>query len=212
MTTREASLMKAFGIAFGLIAVVTFLVIRYANPEEKTQVGNRVKAGDNKPLQLFAKTPEVQTMEVHSSDGTMKLVMRAEPGKDDVTTYTFTASDISGGNPKQLLTKTYSGGTTMGIPYTSWSPDNKLVFVQINNGSAATYLVLKADGTPFAGGDQLLNVNDFWTASKNQYTIRTVTGWASGDLLIVYTTKDDGTNGPAFWFVTESHNFLQLAR
>lgn len=211
MSSHEASLAKALAVALGLIVVVTFLVIRYGKPEDKTQVMNRVDANEDKPVQLFAKVPEVQVTDVHSSDGTMKLILRAEPGKDDITINTFTASDISGNNPKLLLTKTTSGEQSMGIPYTSWSPDNKLVFIQENNGTQVTYLVLKADGTAFASGDQALDVNDFWAKSEINYTIRTVTGWAAGNLLIVYTSKEDGSKGPAFWFVTDSHNFLQLA-
>src|SRR5207247_774945 len=122
---------------------------------------------------------------------------------------TFVASDIAGNNSHVILTKTISGGS-MSIPGNSWSPNNKQVFVAQNGSDGTTYYVLHADGTLFASGDASLDIKALWQEKKMQYTIRDATGWAAYNLVIVYTSKDDGTPGPAFWFVTDTKGFLQL--
>ena len=45
---------------------------------------------------------------------------------------------------------------------------------------------------------------------KTGYSFKAATGWGSETLLIVTTTKENGTNGPSYWFVIDTRAFLQL--
>lgn len=154
----------------------------------------------------------VQEIDEHNPDGTMKLIMHSERQTDGSTIYTFFISDIDGGNKKLIFTKTAPKDMSMAIHHNSFSPDNKLVLIEEHNGTAINYFVLKASGEPFANGQQYLDIRDLYTEKKIQYTFDDVTGWAGPTLAIVRTKKEDNSRGPAFWFVTDSRAFLQLAR
>ncbi len=204
----NSSILILFIIVF--IVASTFLVMR--SP----------KTSQNQPfspaLLLPTPTPAMQETNVHSGDGTMKLMMKTEKKPDGTSTYSFTATDISGNNPKSLLTKTVPPGGTMIIPQNTWSPDNKLVFLQENDPatSAATLaplsiFILKASGELFADNQQYLDVTSLWTQRTINYTFKSATGWASPTLLIITTNKNDGTRGPSYWFDVPSKAFLQLA-
>ena len=70
---------------------------------------------------------------------------------------------------------------------------------------------MKADGTPFPDGNPFIDVGAVWANKNIGYTIRTATGWASGTLLIIYTSNADGSRGPAFWFEIPDTAIIQLA-
>ena len=215
----NSSIFILFIIVF--IVAGAFLVMRSA------------KTNQNQPffpaLLLPTPTPAMQETNVHSGDGTMQLIMKTEKKRGGSRTYSFVATDISGNNPKPLLTKTVPPGGTMIIPQNTWTPDNKLVFLQENDPATSAAMlgslgifVLKASGEPFvrqladqgksfADNQQYLDVTSLWTQRKINYTFRSATGWASPTLLIITTNKEDGTRGPSYWFDVPSRAFLQLA-
>ncbi len=156
--------------------------------------------------------PLATDTDVHNPDGTMKLVMHTERQTDGTAIYTFFTADISGENKKLIFTKTQPKEVSMVLHHNSFSPDNKLVIVEEHTGAMVTYFVLKVDGTPFANGSQYLDINGTYKEKDIKYSFNSVTGWAGPTLAIVTTTKDDGTKGPSFWFVTDTRAFLQLAR
>ncbi len=145
--------------------------------------------------------------EVHASDGTMNLTLvknRTSYGTDE----SLSVSDISGGNKHQIFQKTYTnGGIT--LPANSWSPDNKYVFVE-ESGSNPTFLVMKATGEPFADGQAAIDVGAQFAEKLKDLKLKTITGWADMTLLIVTTTKEDGTRGGTYWFDVSYRNFLLL--
>ncbi len=178
------------------------------------------KTNQNQPFSpaLILPTPTPQETNVHSGDGTVKLMMKTEKNRDGSNTYSFTAADISGNNPKPLLTKTVPSGATMIIPQNTWTPDNKLVFLQENDPATAagtpsplSIFVLKASSESFADNQPYLDVTSLWTQRNIHYTFKEATGWASPTLLIITTYKEDGTRGPSYWFDVPSKAFLQLA-
>lgn len=150
-----------------------------------------------------------KTLQVHSGDGKARLTGTSKRLADASTSYTFQVSGEKV-DPRVLFSKTLAEGGSIEVPANSWSPDNKQLFVQENIGGTTTYLVYHADGSKYKNGDDYLDVSSFWTKSKYRYSIKTITGWAGNDLLEFWTTKEDGSDGPSFWFVTSSHNFLQL--
>ncbi len=146
---------------------------------------------------------------VDSGDGKISLILSTKQTSDDAIDNVFKVSDNSKNQEWPLFEKTTTPATSISIPINAWTPDDKQLFF-IENGPETHYYVFKADGASFKNGDKFLDVANFWAKSKNNYAIKNVTGWASGDLLIVETLKPDGTTGPWFWFVTSSRKFLQL--
>jgi hypothetical protein len=163
------------------------------------------------PSPIPTKRNVVGETSTDSSHADKKLMLRTTYKSDGTTEYSFIVADISGGNSRVLFDKTLPTGASMGLPYNSWDPTDTYLFLEEHNSGAVDYLVLKADGTPFADGNQYIDVGAVWVNKNVGYTIRTATGWASGTLLIIYTSKDDGSKGPAFWFEIPSTAILQLA-
>lgn len=158
------------------------------------------------------KTPTpIQKSEVHSSNGTMKLIMQKQTNKDASDNYSFFIADISGKNERLLFTKNLAPEGEMILPPNSFSPDNKYLYLEENGPASLGVLVFKTTGLPFSEGEQYLDMAELLTKSKTGYSISHVTGWASPILIEINTMKDFSTKGPSFWFVVDSRAFLQLA-
>lgn len=157
----------------------------------------------NRPDQAIS-----QKSEIHSSDGTMNLIMQTETKKDQPKNYSFFVADISGKNKRLLFTKTVSLGE-ISAPLNSWSPDNKYLYLEEKKPGPVDVLVFKASGESFLNGEQYLDVGQLLAKSKAEYHLNHVTGWVSPTLVQVNTIKDDLTKGPSYWFDVESHAFWQ---
>lgn len=211
MTSREGAYAKAFIIFVFILLIGIFITIyvQYHTAPPAKAVNNTLPEALVPPAPL---APRTQESSVHSSKADRQLVLRSTPGPDGTTIYTFTVADLSGGNAHVILTKTLGPGATMSLPFNAWDPTDTYVFVGETTGTNPTYLVLRADGKPITDGAQYIDVGSVWTQKKIGYSIREATGWASGTLLIIYTTKDDGTHGPSFWFEIPDTAIMQLAR
>ncbi len=150
-----------------------------------------------------------KTITMDSGDGKVALTQTIKTQVGGNTNNLFTVTDKSNNNQTSLYEKTESYPNTLTIPANSWSSDNKQLFL-IEKGTETHYYVFKADNTNYSGDQKFLDIGSYWAKSKINYTIRNVTGWASGDLLYIYTSKADGSNGPQYWFVVSSRKFLQL--
>ena len=211
MTGRDISLAKGFFL-FILLLLLGIAVTVYTQSKTvpPAQAGNIQPA----PTALIPPTPvaaKAQVSEVDSSKADQKLVLKTTSGLDGTTTYAFTITDINGNNARPMITKTLGPGATMSLPWNAWDPTDTYIFVAETQGGAPDYFVLKANGEAFAGGDKFIDVGAVWASRKLGLTIRDATGWASGTLLILYTSKDDGSHGPAYWFEIPSTATIQLA-
>ncbi len=191
-------------VAILLVALI-FCVVSFIGLFRKDELNQTKQETGN-----VAVAAEVeQNLQVHSGDGKARLTGTSKLLADATTSYTFSVSGEKI-DPRILFSKTLAAGGKIEVPANSWSPDNKQLFVAEKVNGTTNYLVYKADGSKYKNGDDYLDVLGFWIKSKYKFSIRTVTGWAGNDLLEFLTTKEDGTDGPSFWFVTSSRNFLQL--
>ena len=214
MSARETSWGKAF-IVFVLLVlagVVITVVLQKPTTQEAKASGTNVNAEFAPTVQPAPQKSGTAQSDVHSSNADKKLIMRITSGKNGMTTYDFFVADISGANERLLYTKTLGSGSGMMLPINAWDPTDTYVFIGEKDGGTPGFFVLKASGEPFANGEKFLDVGAVWTAKKINYSIRDATGWASGTLLIVYTSQEDGSHGPAFWFEVPSTAIIQLAR
>ncbi len=158
-------------------------------------------------------TPEVSSItkliEASNSDGQYRLVGSSELIKGSVH-YSFRVEDAAENSSLLLFETKAADDETYSIPFNSWSSDNKYLFLQLNNSKGKNYYVFKADASLFADGLKYLDVGDYWSQGEREDVIKEVSGWAGPDLLMVYTTKPDGTGSSAYWFMVSSRKFMQV--
>lgn len=210
MRKNNAVLVKGF-ILFLLLLSLGIAITVYV--QARTSVPAKAAAGTSpaSPVVPTATSRTTTSADVHSSKADRKLTLVTTSEPDGTTSYDFSVSDLSGGNTIPIVSRTFGPGSSMSLPFNAWDPTDTYIFVEQKTGSTLHFYVYKSNGETFANGDKFIDVASVWTEKKIGYTIRDATGWASGTLLIIYTTKDDGTHGPAFWFEIPSTAIIQLA-
>lgn len=153
-------------------------------------------------------TPEINTEQVKSSDGTAVLVHKTSR-LGSVVTHSLTTQT----KQKSIIIFETSANADHAItlPRNAWSPDNKYLFVSRNTPQGMDFLVFRSDGSSFKNDQKYLNISELWQKTKMALRIHTLTGWASEDLIVVYTSTPEGNQGPSYWFVVSSQQFMQLS-
>ena len=145
-----------------------------------------------------------------SPDGSKKLTMSVVTNKNFTKTYTFTSSNADGSDRKVAYALTL-GKDTMTIPFNTWSPDNKYVFVVLKGQTTTEAIVARADGSLLTESDSMFNITDLYNARETGNTYDKTTGWASETLLIVNTKNTSNDKGPSYWFEVPSKAVIQLS-
>jgi len=107
-----------------------------------------------------------------------------------------------------LYTVTVPASEGMSIPFNTWSPDDKYVFIQKNNGDA---LVFSATGEDISEGQKYIGIKDIFNGTERADYYHETTGWASPTLLIVNTVRADNKKGSSYWFEIPSKAIIQLS-
>lgn len=192
----KSPLVKSLILLIFLVGI--FVVLRYQQKAVQ----------QSQPVPSSLKTPApTQESEIHSPDGTMKLIMKAEK-KDQVKSYSFFIADIPGKNQRLLFMKTVSPKGEMSLPQNSFSPDNKYLYLQKNEGNSLNILVFKVTGLPFLNNQPYLDVGSLLAENKAGNFLNHVTGWVSPTLIQINTVTDSSTKSPSYWFDVESRAFL----
>ena len=154
--------------------------------------------------------PKPQITSQISPDGKKQLTLTTTTNNDLTKTYTFVTTDAGGGNQQQVYTVTYATDT-MNIPFNTWSPDDKYVFIIHTTTSGTEALVMKADGKPITETESTYNAATIFNAKNNGNSYQETTGWASETLLIINTTTQTGAKGPSYWLEIPSKAIIQLS-
>jgi len=205
MTTRQTIeldmvILLAVSAAAGIVFATFFNQKSNASSFSFSAVG---ALQNETPINILTPVPKIETSSQISPDGTKTLTMAVTTNKDQSKTYAFT--------PSIYPTTTLSSPNSMSIPFNAWSPDNVYVFVEQKDASGSGALVMKADGQPFVGGEKYFDARALFIAKNTGNTYQETTGWASETLLIVNTTKPNGTKGPSYWFELPSRAIIQLS-
>jgi len=215
-------LFKRAGFIFGIIGIFTLsvLVVKSTHLKGNAQSINDVSvqpplSGD--PAVFATPTPVSNAVFVHSPDGTQQVIMHTQKQQDNSVLYTFATSAVpspdSGASTgeKVFFNRTIGGQGTMAIPLNTYSPDNKLLFLEEDESGFKNIYVFKADGSFFANGQQYLDVSSLFAQKQTSNVFNTVTGWDSATLMHVSTTIDGKTRGTSYWFEVPSMSFIPLA-
>lgn len=162
------------------------------------------------PTPTIIPIPTVITQSQTSPDGAKNLTMTIHSNQDGSKIYAFTVSGNTN-NQQLIYTTTLPATENMSIPFNTWSPQNNYFFLQQNTKDSSTALVFKANGQPFPNGENYYNVSTVFGAKNTGNTYQETTGWASETLLIINTTRPDGSKGLSYWFEIPSKAIIQLA-
>lgn len=194
--------MKVF-ILFAIFLVAGIFAIK------QSKIFNRSLETSTAPILSPINTlPKTQTKEVHSPDGTLKVIMSIEKKKEGERIYSFSIADISGKSKRFLLTKTLEPKDVMLIPQNSFSPDNTYLFLEEAKAGSLDILVFKTSVEPFAKGEQYLSLGSLLTQTKPGYSLKSVTGWVSPIFLQIYTTQTGSKPYSTYWFSPETKAFI----
>ena len=207
-TVRKIELESIFLISI-VAAASLFFVIQKNN--QGLFNSSSVRIGSiNSPLPTSI--PEQSVFSQISPDGTKKVVMKIAHNKDNTKTYSFYTSDNSSdGNEKFIFEKTLDSSVYMTIPFNTWSSNNQYFFIQENAVSGKSIFAFQASGDPFSDTEKYFDVTEIFKSKETGNNFTEATGWASESLIIINTTKDDGTKGPSYWFEVPSKAVLILA-
>jgi hypothetical protein len=169
----------------------------------------RQKPAPSMAAPVFELTPgPSMVVEVEAPNGKATLILREKR----VVEGTKWLLSVKGeeGTEKEILTKILPSGSSLSIPYNTFSPDNKFVFLKETSPGGVSYLVLATSGAPLTKDTQGLEIVSLFTQKYPNFKITDVTGWGGPTLVVINTDNQDGTIGPSFWFDVGSRSFIRL--
>lgn len=153
---------------------------------------------------IITKVVASESINKDSPDGKLTLSMKMEKGNGG-TVYSFSVSG------KEIFVKTVNPSTTISIPYNTWDPNGKYIFLKENSNVGTSFFVLSTGTPSLEQNDQTANITKLFAEKYPDLKIGDVTGWGGVNLVVINSIKGDGSKGPSFWFEMPSHSFIQLS-
>ncbi len=155
-------------------------------------------------------TVPTQTASQISPDGTKELYLTTTSNPDGTKDYVLTSENADGSNKQTVYTASESA-SVISIPFDTWSPDDKYVFVIRTFDNQTNALAMREDGQPITTNQHYINITKLFSAQNTNFTYDQTTGWASDNLLIINTKAAAGTQGTSYWFDVTNESFTPLA-
>lgn len=162
---------------------------------------------DKNTAPTVAFTPTGATTFQTSSDGTRKVIINSTTNLDGSTTYNVTTDSSS----NIIFSKTLPEGSSISIPYNTWSPDNTYFYIEENDGTQLKYMVFNGTGETFTNGQAFLDLTGVFAQDDPNSVLSTASGWASDNLIIILTKNSDGSEGTSYWFGVPDESVTPLA-
>ena len=163
------------------------------------------------PTLAVSPTPmATQTSSQISPDGTKQLYLTSTSNPDGTKNYVLRSENSDGSNAQIVYTASESA-STLSIPFNTWSPDDRYVFVNQADGGQIHALAMKADGKPITGNQTYYDLTQLFANQNSGFTYDQTTGWASNNLLIINTKASDGSQGTSYWFDVTTASLTPLA-
>jgi len=207
-TLRQIELESIFLISIVAAASLFFVVSRNNNYQPQLSIASAIPAM-KAPAEVISSKVTISSQ--ISPDGTKKAIMKVTQNPDNTSTYDFATADKNGANEKSIFTRTLDSSKSMTIPFNTWSPDNKYFFIKENAGDNKSVFAFKASGAGFSKEENYFDVTDLFKKRNTGNNFSEATGWASESLIIINTTKENGTKGPSYWFELPSKAIIPLA-
>ena len=110
----------------------------------------------DKPSMIVQPSKEVSAFvplsEATNSEGNLKLVGMAQKMREGGNSYSLKVMDTIKKTEIPLYNTIADLGSSVTIPFNSWSPDYKQVFIKISSPGGENYYLFKANGEPYDDG------------------------------------------------------------
>lgn len=142
-------------------------------------------------------------------DGKMSLIIGEEKTAGGVTK--TISAERQNGTPVQIYSKTEPSGSSLSVPYNTFSPDDRYIFLKETTPTQTLYYALSTDGKPLAKDSQAVEITSLFYAKYTDFKITDMTGWGGMNLIVFNTNNNDGSVGPSFWFELPGQAFIRLS-
>lgn len=153
--------------------------------------------------------PGPKTVTILAPNGKMNLIVKTVKEKSG-TKETFFTQDIKTGREVEIYSEELSGSEIL-IPYNTFSPDNKYIFLKKTGPGGVGYFVVKTDGTNFSNDQKTADFLSLFNAKYPDHKVTDATGWGGVGLIVVNTDLAKGGQDHSFWYDVASNSFIQLA-
>lgn len=192
-------------IASLLVFIATGSAVLWSQNSEKTT---------NLPvipqLSPTATPPSQKSVIVGSPDGKWELTMKEEKKSGNIT-YIFTFLSKADNTSKVIYTQTLPEGTSLSIPYNTFSPDGKYIFLKEQGSTGTRYFALSTSGGPIQADKQTVDIGSLFAEKYAEYRLTDITGWGGVNMVLINTNKEDDTTGPSFWYNVSTDSFHKLS-
>jgi len=151
------------------------------------------------------------TVDVISPNEKITLTMKGLKKADGTLKQTFFISLDAAKESVEIYTHESNPSYQILIPYNTFSPDNKYIFLKIEDPEKAQYIVVRTDGKNIRGEEKSVEITSLFYEKYEEFVITEVTGWGGYSLIVVNTNYKDGKIGPSFWFDQSNFSFIQLS-
>ncbi len=190
-----------------LVAVLAAAGIMFYNGGYLTGA-NKTKPSPTSSLEPVAEVTEKET-EVISQDGKHILTMR-QTFKEGLSTYAFFLSSDKDKQKKVLYTTDFLDGVSYELPFNSFSPDGKFLFIKSKDAVGDRFLVFSTNISAEKAQDPV-EVGSLFAAKYTDLVLTDVTGWGGLGLLVLNSDNAEGKSVPSFWYEASSGRFIRLS-
>lgn len=152
---------------------------------------------------------EATKEEILSPDGKYTLVMENKSAGEGRVLQTFIITPESE-EFLQIFSKDVPKNDLIVVPFNTFSPDNRYVFLRSSELGNDEFLVIRTDGKNIKGDAQTVEIIDLFNQKYPDFEVTDVTGWGGMNLIVVNTDLKEGGVGPSFWFDLSNHSFIRL--
>lgn len=176
----------------------------------QTRIGVKEKVGSASEIPETSSIKETKVV-VISPDGKYTLTMDTkEVGSDNIEQKFYISSDTMV-EIVELNTDDLLKGGIITIPFNTFSPDNKFIFLMQTVSEKAEYFVLRTDGEKILGDKYAFRLIEPFNKRYPDLKVTDVTGWGGLNLIVVNTDQIEGGTGPSFWFDLSNFSFIRLS-
>lgn len=146
-----------------------------------------------------------------SPDGKYTLTMQSLKTPDGDISQAFSVSTDADLAPQNLYSKVSNPDSIISIPFNTFSPDNKFIFLKFADSGKTKHVVLRTDGAEIAKGSQTVEIESKFYEEYPDFVITDITGWGGVNLIVVNTNYNEGKIGPSWWFDLSNKSFIKLS-
>jgi len=176
---------------------------------------NKIKNHTPEPTSYASENPPEEKIntkeEILAPDGKYTLVKENKTKTNGNIQQTFSIKSQEDKTSVEIFTKESAKDNLLTVPFNSFAPTNKYLFLEYPAHGKLVHLVLRTDGKDLTKDNQFAEIESAFAEKYADYEITEVTGWGGYNLVVFNTNSIDGKIGPSWWFDATSLSFIRLS-